>query len=128
MTKQIQVTDQTAQALSNDCSMLLMVIDRETEIQHMRNSPFDVYDFLPLQIGDKFYVTDMDDCRIIGLPYFKTVDIQIKKVQDLSILEWKELMQNVCITTNGSWINEQYGQGFYESNPYIALVAFKRGE
>jgi hypothetical protein len=134
--KSLKITQQTAQALSEGATMLLMPIPQENQIECIRNGAFDIFDFLPIQAGDEFYCTDEDGCRIIGMRLFDCVDVEVKRVQDLKELAMRDLSLITLVDVSYwhkilrddfiEWLNEQHGSNFYESNPYVALI--KTGE
>lgn len=139
--KQIIVTPQTLEVVTkHGATSMLWVIefpfeDGITNIEYIENANIYIACrgkehitsvILPLQVDDDFYIADGDGCRIIGLPYFTTLSVEGKRVQDLSYFEVQSLNGDYGFATKEQfydWLKEQNID--YNENLYVGLINFK---
>lgn len=151
----IQLNQYQLESLSNGATALLFVVEDERLIdiwENKRHSDEDTKMFLnlfsPLQPNQEYYVQEeFVDAPMMGMLFkndnalvcnnwlpasqmtyeqsryrFTVKSIEVKRVQELTQEEWVKMNR----LPSSYLFNEQYGQGTYESNPYIFYVVIEK--
>ena len=161
MRQPIQLTSHQLDALANDATALLFMVDEKAlKIwENSRNSTLAIIEddkvikggfdldkylrvFSPLQPNQECYVQEGSKQEIGGyntfvpaskMTYeqsrdkFTVKSVEVKRLSDLSCKE-VETIKGIVENYFDSWIDEQYGQGTYSSNPYCFYAVIDKGE
>ena len=149
----IQLHEKQIEAINNGATAFIMMVNKNQQglcPPHSKQLKSFIEMFSPLQVGQKFFIQE-EYCCVVCNSYqsmnhnikcgichhdnsesrenltLTTATIEVKRVQELTIGDNRKITANTCFSlSDNDWLDSIYGQGTYESNPYVFIVTFEK--